>query len=241
MRTFLLIAALVGGCTDPHEHYPVLPGSPVPATGSTGETTIIIAGRACVIVDDLRDFVTCSPTAGANLTVAVGNQRVVTAADGTFRIVASPNIDMTQFIVTGAGVIPSVTAVTSLTPPTATVINLPVASADMFGRVLAANGIVLTQGSGSIVGTLTRGGAPITGLTVTATPSPAFGPFFDGSTPTVWTLDATGVRGVFFAPGVAVGGANLTFTSLSTGTGEGSVAGIPVINGGVTFLDTQLP
>src|SRR5439155_23325931 len=112
---------------------------------------------------------------------------------------------------------------------------------DLFGRILTANGIVLTQGSGSIVGTVTRGGQPATGITVTATPSPAFGPFFDGSTPTAWTLDATGLRGVVLLPGITTGPANLTFSDLAS-SGETLVAGVPVVEGGVTFLnDVELP
>jgi hypothetical protein len=75
---------------------------------------------------------------------------------------------------------------------------------------------------------------------VTSTPSPAFGPLFDGSTPTSWALDGTGARGVWWIPGVAAGTARVTLRDLAT-SGETTVDGVQVVNGGITIMDAILP
>jgi hypothetical protein len=78
-------------------------------------------------------------------------------------------------------------------------------------------------------------------VTATSTPSPAFGPFFDGTTPTAFTLNGTGAEGVAFFAGFNSGTpVNLTFNDLATST-ETTVGGVQVINGGITFVEGILP
>jgi hypothetical protein len=93
--------------------------------------------------------------------------------------------------------------------------------------------------TGSILATLTRGGVPVSGVTATSLPTPAFGPFFDGTEPTPWSINATGVQGTVWFPGINAGPADLTFV---TGTGgEAIVGGVQVVNGGITMVETTLP
>ena len=87
---------------------------------------------------------------------------------------------------------------------------------------------------------MTRNGGPATGITVSAMPLPAFPPRFDGGTPTAWRLDETGQRGVVWLPGVALGPTQLTFRDLAT-SGETTVNGVKVVNGGITMMDVVLP
>jgi hypothetical protein len=136
--------------------------------------------------------------------------------------------------VSGVGIIPSSQTLT----PAAVV---PALREELFSRVLAANGIVLTPGSGSIMATVVRNGQPVTGVTANSTPSPAFGPFFDGTTPTAFTLNGTGAEGVVFLPGFSPRTpVDLTFNDIATST-ETTVGGVQVINGGITFTEGILP
>jgi hypothetical protein len=111
---------------------------------------------------------------------------------------------------------------------------------DMFAQMMAANGITPSAGSGSILGTVVRAGAPVEGVTVAVTPSPAFSPRFDGGSPTEWRMVSTGARGVIWVPGVALGPTQLTFRDPATSS-ETTVAGVPAISGGITIVDAILP
>jgi hypothetical protein len=227
MKTLALAVALVGCGDPPDDDYPVLPGGGfgVPTAGS-------IAGRVCLIMADPRALDTCADTGADNITVALGSATTTTAANGAFALVPPPGSNLV-FTVSG----PSIVTSSQMFSPT----NLiPAINADLFDQVLAANGIVLSPGSGSIFGSVFVRGVPAAGVTVASTPSPAFGPFFDGTTPTTFGLDETGVRGVVFLPGVTVGPASVTFSDLAT-AGETTVEGIQVVDGGITFVDAVLP
>ena len=236
MRILALLVLV--GCTDTGPDYPIITQGGAPP-GGQGTTPTFIIGRVCVLTDP-RNFASCITVGAGSLTVTVGNQVTTTAQDGSFTINVpttgtGPGSAFTPTItVTGVGIIPSSQTVS----PNALV---PVLREDLFSRILAANGITLTPGSGSIMAAVVRGGVPVGGVTATSTPSPAFGPFFDGTTPTAWTLDATGAQGIVFFPGFNVGGpVNLTFTDLATST-ETTVGGVQVINGGLTFVEGNLP
>lgn len=234
MKSLALIA-LLASCTSQagDDDYPIQPGSnPAPtSTTDTGQVT----GQVCV-VSDARDLGTCDPGAGAGLTVTAGAQTITTDANGGFSIPAASDGGLPSTVtVTGAGLVP-----TSIATSADSIRGIPVLRAELFSQMLAANGVTLAPGSGSILGSVARGGSPATGVMVTSTPSPAFGPLFDGTTPTAWTLDGTGARGVVWIPGVAAGPTNLTFRDLAT-SGETSVDGVQVINGGITIMDAILP
>ena len=224
---------LVSGCTSQVDDYPIRPGGGVPPPIVTTNAT---TGRVCIVADP-RDLTTCSPAAADGLAVTMGGSATTTATDGSFVMPASAtnptNPTNPVISVSGPGVVPTQMAFS----PAA---SIPVLRADLFSQMLAANGITPRSGSGSILGSVVRGGVPVSGVTVTSTPSPAFGPLFDGITPTSWTLNATGARGVVWIPGLAAGPAQLTFRDLAT-SGETTVAGVSVIDGGITIMDTVLP
>jgi len=230
------ILACIAGCTDDTDHLPIVPtgggGTLVaPGTQVTPGGLPVIVGRVCLLADP-RILNGCAITGAGGFVVALGSSSGVTSADGTFRVPV-PTSPAPIFTVTGAGIVP-------VSQPIAAVNTIPVMTQDLFGQVLAANGITLTQGSGSILASVVdRGGNPVIGATATSTPSPAFGPFFDGTTPTAWTLNGTGARGVVLFPGVVSGPASTTFDLGSTG--ESTVDGIQVVDGGITIVDAVLP
>lgn len=230
-----LVAACVAACTNGGPDYPITTQSGV-APGGTGGSATVIVGRVCVLTDP-RNFSSCITIGAENLTVTIGNQVATTATDGSF-VINPPTITAdagpTVVTVTGVNVIPS----SQVLAPS---VLVPVLRQDLFSRVLAANGIVLTPGSGSIMAAIVRGGQPVSGVTAVSTPSPAFGPFFDGTTPTAWTLNGTGAEGVAFFPGFTPGSpVNLTFNDVATSS-ETTVGGVQVINGGLTFVEGILP
>ncbi|TMQ10482.1 MAG: hypothetical protein E6J90_22680 [Deltaproteobacteria bacterium] len=238
MRSLIWLV-VIASCTSQADDYPVRFGDGVPPIQTTTGTT----ARVCVIVDP-RNLGSCSPGAAGGLTVTLGNTVTTTAPDGSFTVPAASTPGTTpgaMVVVSGAGMVPTAMALTATgASGTAVPASIPVLQADLFSQMLAANGITPRSGSGSIVGSVTRGGQPVSGVTVTSTPSPAFRPLFDGSTPTAFTLDATGARGVVWIPGVAAGTAQLTFRDLAT-SGETIVGGVPVIDGGITIMDAVLP
>jgi hypothetical protein len=233
MRSLVLLLALAA-CQNGGDDFPVVPqGGPAPGAG--GGSTVVIVGRVCVLTDP-RVFTSCVDTGAQNITVTVGNQVTTTAVDGSFVVNTPTATDAgpTTITVSGVGIIPSSQTLT----PAAVV---PALREELFSRVLAANGIVLTPGSGSIMATVVRNGQPVRGVTAISTPSPAFGPFFDGTTPTAFTLNGTGAEGVVFLPGLSpTTPVDLTFNDIATAT-ETTVGGVQVINGGITFTEGILP
>jgi hypothetical protein len=235
-----LAIALAGGCDVDDDHLHILAGgggqqtATGPGTIGVAPTTVLlIAGRACLLADP-RFFAVCADTGAAGLTVALAGRTVTTGTNGSFAMSPPQGTANLVFTVSGPNIITS-------TQPFAAVNTIPVLTQQMFNNVLTANGITLTQGSGSILASVvTRGGFPAVGVTAVSTPSPAFGPFFDGTTPTAFTLNGTGARGVVFFPGVSVGPASLTFTDLAT-SGETTVDGVQVVDGGLTLVDAVLP
>ncbi|HEU0032292.1 MAG TPA: hypothetical protein VFQ53_16790 [Kofleriaceae bacterium] len=222
----LMLLAGAAGCMDAaDDSYPVVPSeTPDPgAGGGTGGDGSMLSGRVCVTVD-LIDRATCGESGGGGLTVSLGGATTTTAADGSFTL-PRPTGSFLSYTVGGPGM------VTTTTPysPSPTV---PVISADTWASVLASNDITLPAGIGSILGTLVRGGSPASGMSVTSTPASAFRPFYDG--PAGFVPGGTGLRGVFLVPGVTAGATSLTFSP-----GETQVAGISVVNGGVTILDSM--
>ena len=225
---FVVLAA----CTSSGGDYPIIAQGGAPPSGA-GTTPLVIIGRVCVLTDP-RVLTSCIATGAQNLTVTIGNSVTTTALDGSFTINTPTSGATGTVTVTGVGVVPS----SQVLAPN---LLVPVVREELFSRILAANGIVLTPGSGSIVAGIERGCTPVQGATVTSTPSPAFGPFFDGTTPTAWTLDGTGAEGVAFLPGFSTGTpVNLTFNDVASSS-ETTVGGVGVIDGGITFVEGVLP
>jgi hypothetical protein len=228
----LAFVLLVAACAnEPDIDYPVEPSSGGGSGSSSDppDTTGMLRGRVCV-VGDFFDAA-CSQSGAGGLTVSLGDQLATTNADGTFAIAPSFGTGL-SFIVSGPDI---VTTSQALTPS----LRIPVMRQLQFSDMMTSAGVTTTAGTGSIFATLVRGGEPVQGAGAISTPSPAFGPFFDGTTPTPWTLDGTGARGIVWFPGVAAGPADLSFNTLTGG--EAIVGGVQVINGGVTMVETVLP
>jgi len=222
-----LILVAAGCAADAGDDFPLLTDdNSLPAPGHSG----VLTGRICVISDP-RDLTGCAASGGGGLTVSLAGSTATTSADDSFQLVAPASASAIS--VNGAGIVPTQISMSSAT-------SIPVLRADLFAQMMAANGITPSSGSGSILGTVVRGGVPAPGVTVSVTPTPAFPPMFDGATATAFTLNATGARGVVWIPGVALGPTQLTFRDLAT-SGETTVDGVQVVNGGITIMDAVLP
>jgi hypothetical protein len=245
MRRFaFVLAMLVAGCVNDDTDFPVTTqGGPAPNGSAAGTSTV--TGHVCV-VSDPRFLTQCVTTNVDGMTVTlttpttngVVTTTTTTRADGTFVInapVATAATGPTVFTITGPSVVASSQLLT-------TTINIPVITTDLFDQIAAANGIALTDrtGTGSIIAQVRRGGVPVSGVQVAATPSPAFGPFFDGTSPTGFTLNGTGVQGVSLLSGFTVGPVNLTFNDPALAS-VSTVGGVQVVNGGITFVEGNLP
>jgi hypothetical protein len=245
MRRFaFVLAMLVAGCVNDDTDFPVTTqGGPAP-NGSGGGTSTV-TGHVCV-VSDPRFLTQCVTTNLDGMTVTLTTPTTngvvtttsTTTADGTF-VINTPAVTAptgpTIFTITGPTIIAS-------SQPLTPTVNIPVITTDLFNQIAAANGIALTEttGTGSIIATVTRGGLPVSGVQVAATPTSAFGPFFDGTSPTGFTLNGTGVQGVSLLSGFHSGPVNLTFNDPGFAT-ETTVGGVQVIDGGITFVEGNLP
>jgi hypothetical protein len=231
MKRCALLGVLVAwGCADggADSDFPVEPNGTVDPTGmgTSGDGEAVVRGRVCRVTN-LLDLAACLNVDVGGLEVSLGDTTTITDAAGNFVLPATPG-SFQAFTVRGAG------AITTTTPFSPS-LTLPVVDADVWARALASNQIFAIEGAGSILGTVARAGVPATGIVVGSTPAGAFTPLFDGEAG--FTPTATGARGVFFLPGVTFGAADLTLRDTLTG-GVSTVAGIQVINGGVTILDS---
>jgi hypothetical protein len=201
--------------------------------GGGGTATPVIRGRVCLISDP-RFLATCATTGAGGLTVTIGNGTATTIDNGTF-VMNMPTSGATSTIsATGTGIVPAIT-------PFTTTATIPVINQALFDQMVLATGITTSAGTGSILATVVRNGEPVPNVNATATPAPAFGPFFDGTTPTGFTLNPTGAQGVVFFSGAATNApVNVTFTDSAT-QAETTVGGVQVIDGGITFVEGILP
>ncbi|MBX3154622.1 MAG: hypothetical protein KF773_01385 [Deltaproteobacteria bacterium] len=228
-----LVLALTGCIGDDAQHLPINPGAGGfihPPGGTGGTNVIVISARVCRVTD-LVAFNECEFVDVGGLLVQVNNQSIITNADGTFTVAVpvTPTTPVEVVNVSGLG------AVTTTTPFTPSITTFPIIDADVFARALASNFIALPPNTGSILGRVIRNGIPVAGVTVVSAPLSAINPLFDLGAG--FGINETGQRGVFFVPGITTGAAALTFSP-----GETLVSGVPVINGGVTILDsTVLP
>ena len=227
----LLVFAACGVNSDADNDFPVVPQGGGSTGGGTSSQTI--RGRVCLVTDP-RFLATCATTGADGLLVSIGNSTATTIANGTF-VMPQPTAGMTSMVsVTGSGIVPATTQLNANA-------QIPVINQALFDMMVLQTGIVTTHGSGSILATISRRGEPVANITAVATPAPAFGPFFDGTTPTGFTVNPTGAQGVVFFSGAPVNTpVSVTFTDPATQT-ETTVGGVQVIDGGITFVEGNLP
>jgi hypothetical protein len=194
----------------------------------------IISGRVCVLTDP-RDFQSCSSTAAGNLTVHLGGNVALTAADGTFKI-AAPAGAAATWSVTGSSIVSSYKVKNDY--------FIPALTHTMYDSLITANGIYLAQGEGSVMVRVIRNGAGYQGVAVTAStqPNPAkYNAFYDNdASQTDWNQvpstsgATTGSKGVAWLVGFDVGDASFTVTAGSTIVNEGAQ---PVVDQSITWDD----
>jgi hypothetical protein len=232
MKRLACVLLFAACASEPGTELPVEPGTNGSAAtmgNDEVDNTSMLRGRVCVVNDVFSNQ--CAKTGAGGLSVSLGGETALTNDDGTFALTPSAGTGL-SFLISGADV---VTTSQALNPT----MRIPVLRQSVFSRMMAENGITTTAGTGSIFASLIRGGQPVEGIGAQSTPSPAFGPFYDGTMPTPWTLNATGQRGIVWFPGMTAGPADLSF---NTGTGgEAIVGGVQVINGGITMVETILP
>lgn len=233
---WLMLAALgCAGDTD-GDDYPVEPSGGDPGTtptgGSGGSPGSLLSGRICVS-DNIMSLTSCRTSDLEGFQVSLGNNTAMTDAGGNFRV-EIPSGTPPAFTVSGPG------AVTTTTPYDPQLSSLPVIDADAYARTMASNGVFASEGTGAIIGTVSRNGQALRDVTVTSSPAGAFQTFYDVDGTGPFGTNATGARGVFWIPGLTTGATGLSFSDGAGG--ETTVAGVQVVNGGVTILDsTVLP
>jgi hypothetical protein len=205
----------------------LLPDAAVGDGGILGDGVII--GRVCVRGSLFTDA--CATAGAGGLVVRLGDQSAVTTSNGTFAITPTSTAEA-AFVVSGPDVVTTSQALNARA-------QINVLRQQAFDDMVVSNNVFLPTNSGSIVATVFREGVPVSGVTAASTPSPAFGPFFDGPVPEPWVTNATGVRGIVWFPGVIAGPAEVSFNTLTGGSAI--VGGIQVINGGITMIETPLP
>jgi hypothetical protein len=214
-------------CTDEgfDDEFPVAPGAgggmQLPPVGS------MLVGRIC-ISDNLIDRTVCRTDNLADVRVSIGGQSALTDGDGTFRV-PMPAGSLLSFDVTGANVVRTTT-------PFSPSLVVPVVDADVFARTLTSNAIFVPEGTGAILGSIIAQNQPASNVVVVSEPAPFSPPLYD-ATDSGFAQNATGARGVFFLNGITAGGTNLTLRDVQTG-GSSTVAGVQVVNGGITILDS---
>jgi len=225
-------ALALAACASDGPDFPITTQGGGP-TGGGGTATPALRGRVCLI-NDPRFLAACATTGAGGITVAIGNSTATTTDNGAF-VMNTPTFGNTSTITAiGAGVVPSTTPLTASA-------TIPVINQALFDQMVLSTGITTSAGTGSILASVVRNGEPVANINATATPAPAFGPFFDGMTPAGFTVNPTGAQGVVFFSGATPNTpTNVTFTDAATQT-ETTVGGVQVIDGGITFVEGILP
>jgi hypothetical protein len=227
---FLVAASFAAGCAaDGDDDRPVLPQNDYPTNPGGAR----VLGRVCVATD-LRGMA-CSHAGAGGFTVTAGTASTQTADDGTFDLTTT---DTTGFTVTSA----TETGGIRLVPTSSafgTSVIVPAVDADVFARMLTSNGLLLPEGSGTVIARISRGGVPVSGVTATSSVASPFGPFFDGTSADVFGTEFTGELGTVIFPGITAGSVDLSFEHVLGGLST-NVNGVQVRNGGITVLDAEL-
>ena len=196
-----------------------------------GEGSGSAMARACVLTDP-RDLTSCQGSGAAGLTVTLGSETATTADDGSFTI-TRPTGTNTVWDVTGSTVVESVT-------PYAGQTRISVMNATMFADLRGANAVQPVAGHGDLLVRVVRGGASGPGEVVTSVPpNDPYGTVYDGLTPQSWTPSATGTYGTAYLAEIVTG---TTAVRISAGgTLQTTLSGIPITDGGMTFVVAEVP
>jgi hypothetical protein len=209
------------------------------STGSTGGTGSSTDGggatnRVCVVTDLRTPTSNCDTQNLAGMTVTIGNQTAVTAADGTFTmtIPSEPNLVAT---VTGG---PAGDMVNSLVPlgATSAPVVLPAVRPSTLTTIADSNAVTLDPAAGQLfLNAVAANGTGISDIEAAASQS-TDQLLFEG-TDVLWNGQSTGIHGAVWLANAIAGDVSMTLSK--TGSNPLTVSGLPIQPGAVTFVTTQ--
>lgn len=208
--------------------HPAVDGA-LPDDAPPGDAPATIVGRVC-LVDDLRALTSCATSGAGGLLVSLGNAVATTNVDGAFTLFA-PTETSLIWRVTGPDLMTSVM-------PRGADAQIPAITATRYAELATSNGVILLEQEGAVVLQVLQQGAPLAGVTVAATPTPAYAPFYDGVSPDLWEQGATGPAGVSWLAGVGLGTVGVAVTPPQRAA---SFIELPVEDTAITFATLELP
>lgn len=235
MTRLLLLVALLGACEEERDGFPIMPGgggsgsSFVPDAAVEDDGGTELTGRACLIADP-RAPTQCATSGADGLTVTLGSSTATTAADGSFTITRPSGTNLVWFV-NGTGVETSAMRASYGT-------TMPVIGSLVYGDMIAGMSAIVSVDTGAIIAQVRRAGAALTGAVAVASPQPDSATYYDGAGVADWELDATGSAGVVWISAIAPGTASI---ALDTGSVQGTIGGIPVFAGLITFELAEIP
>lgn len=189
----------------------------------------IFSGRVCLLTD-VRDPLSCATTGANGLTVRLGANTAVTAADGTFKIVAGTG----TWSVTGSTIVTSYKLNADYL--------IPAITTTMFDALKTQNNVDLRQGEGSLMIHVIHNGAGYQGATAASQlPNPAkYLAFYDDDTQSdhaKWTqTGGAGSHGMIWFAGIDVGATSSTVFPPASTQGQ-TDSGQPIADGAITWSD----
>lgn len=236
----LMLAACQGGGGDDYpiiaqgDDGPITPTIDAPMADASGDAIAgMINGRVCLMTDWRTPTMGCATTGAAGITVLLGTSSATTNVDGSFSI-SMPS---------GTGLVwrvGSVDVVQTVMPFASTDLIIPAMLGVRWDDFLLDNGVILNVAEGSIMLRVIGGGAPVSGVTASASPAAGYAPFYDGINATIWDQDATNVRGMVWIAG-APSGASTTVSLLAPAAASSVDVGLPVESQSITFATVEIP
>jgi hypothetical protein len=245
MKSLALLVVLSSCMSSADDNTPIQPGG-VGGIGSTGGGTGGGSGsssdgggatnRVCIVTDLRTPTSSCDTQNLAGMTVTLGGQSAVTAADGTFlmTIPSEPNLVAT---VTGGPSGDMVNSVVPLSASSAPVV-LPAVRPSTLSTLADTNAVTLDTAAGQLfMNAINANGTGIADIEAAASQSTAQ-LLFEG-TDIMWNGQSTGVHGALWLSNAIAGDVSMTLSK--TGSNPLTVSGIPIQPGAVTFVATQFP
>lgn len=237
MARLLLLAAILSACKDDTgSDFPIVPGSGGQGSAGVVDAAVVsdasgteLSGRVCLLADP-RQPSSCAGSGADGISVTLGSMTVLTGADGSFTMARPTGTGLVWFV-SGTGIEPSAMRQSNGT-------TIPVLSSLLYGDMVAGMSAIVGADRGAIIARLHRGGSPLTGAVVTPSPVPDSETYYDGAGVDAWDFDATGPFGVVWISAITPGTASLAVTA---GQVEGTIGGIPVFAGTITFELAEIP
>jgi hypothetical protein len=227
MKSALACVVLVACFPSSSDDYPIEPGGPgaggTTGGGSTGGTT--------------TPTTSCDPSNLAGMTVTLGNQTAITAADGTFSMTAptEPGLSFEVTSNTPGATVKSVAPVTPAMLATGSIV-VPAVRSSTLETIAADNATTLDPASGQLF--LNAASANGTGVAeIEAAASQSTAQLLYEDTATTWDGQSTGIHGAVWLTNATVGAVSMTLSK--TGTNPLTVPNLPIEPGAVTFVTTD--